>query len=80
MSKLQKSQTIFLDSPLWQRWLQPLQAAKETMPSSFDHVSVINKMASMKTQNIVGYRAAFLEVLRIELATAKTKIEKSFYN
>jgi [protein-PII] uridylyltransferase len=78
LSKAHK-QIDLSDGPLWHHWLQPLQTVKQTLPPPFDGAGVASKMAAFSGQNKTAYRAALLDSLRAELATAKASIEQQFY-
>ena len=79
LSKTQPANIDLLNSPLWHRWLQPLWAAKQTLPSVFDNAGMASELASIGRDDFTSYRAKLLKVLRNHLNEAKTKIKKDFF-
>jgi len=74
-----QSSIDLVHSPLWHRWLQPLLAARQILPSAFDQVPIASHMAAVETSNKAAYRAALLAVVRDQLAAAKARLQQEFY-
>ena len=72
LSKTQPAKIDLSNSPLWHRWLQPLWAVKQTLPTVFDNADIATELATFDRGDATLYRAKLLAVLRQHLATAKT--------
>ena len=79
LSKTQPAKIDLSNSPLWHRWLRPLWAVEQTLPSVFDNADIQSELIRLDRSKATSYRAILLAVLRKHLAAAKTTIEQDFY-
>ena len=74
--ELPKTQPVKIDlsnSPLWHRWLQPLWAVEQTLPTVFDSAVIVGELAAFDRGKTSSYRTKLLAVLRRHLADTKKK-------